>query len=398
MRASKRRDILAPCLLTAAALALWAVMHCLLETEFLGPAFYNTYTRQALAWREGLLHLPEDVPYLELAVYQDAYYVSFPPVPSLVLLPLTFLFGEDTPDNLLVKLYTLAACLLIYQALKRAGYSRLSSCLLAFLFCFASSLLPMTLDGAVWYHAQVLAFSLIVAAICLMALDRPTPALFLYALSVGCRPFHALYAAPLFFTWWTLHRRDGFSLKGTVRPLIPGVAMGLCVAAGLGLYNAARFGNPLEFGHNYLPEFSFQGGVQFSLSHVWNNLETFLFGLPVDLGDAGVQVKSFGYSMLLACPALLLMLIGFAVDIIKKRLRWEKTVVLLTCLLHAFLLLLHRTFGGYQLGARYAVDLMPYAFFYLLLTPEKKKAHWAEVLMLLLTLGFTVWGTTQVHI
>ncbi|MBR1585380.1 MAG: hypothetical protein IJ662_07575 [Clostridia bacterium] len=397
MNAQKKRDF-TPLILLIALAATWAALHALLGTDFFGPAFYNTYTRQALAWRQGLLHLPEDVPYLELAVYWDEYYVSFPPVPSVVLLPLTFLFGMDTPDHLLVKLYALGACLLMYRALKRAGYSRLSGGLVSFLFCMASSMLPMTLDGAVWYHAQMLAFFLTVAAICLLADDRPTPALLLYALSVGCRPFNALYALPLFFTWWILHRRAQVTLKDTIRPLIPGVALGLLVAFELGLYNYVRFGNPLEFGHNYLPEFSFQGGTQFSLSHLGANASTFLLGWPIDIREGEVQFKSFGYSMLMACPPLTLMLIWFVKDLITRRLRLEKAVVLITCVIHAFLLLLHRTFGGYQLGARYAVDLIPYAFFYLLLTPEKKKIHWAECLFLLVVFAMTCWGVTQVHI
>ncbi|MBQ9263324.1 MAG: hypothetical protein IJ189_03830 [Clostridia bacterium] len=387
-----------PFILAAAMITLWTTLHLILGTDFFGPAFYNSYTRQALAWRQGLLHLPEDVPYLELAVYEDAYYVSFPPVPSVALLPLTYLFGADTPDNLLVKLYALGACLLMYQVLKRAGYSSFSGGLGAFLFCFASSLLPMTLSGAVWYHAQVLAFFLTVAAICLLTMDHPTSALLLYALSVGCRPFNALYALPLFFTWWALHHRAGFALKDTVRPLLPGIALGLLVAFELGWYNYVRFGNPLEFGHNYLPEFSFQGGTQFSLRHVVNNLKTFLWGAPIDVTENGIQAKGFGFSLLLACPTLALMLIGAVIDLIKKRMRWEKGVVLLTCVLHAFLLLLHRTFGGYQLGARYAVDLIPYSFFYLLLTPEKKKLHILECAFLFLVMAFFCWGVTQVHI
>ena len=151
------------------------------------------------------------MPYLELAVYEGEYYVSFPPLPSVILWPLTFLFGMATPDNLLVKLYALGACLMMYAALKRAGYSRISAGLFAFFFCFASSMLPMTLDGAVWYHAQVLAFFLTTASICLMTMDRLTLSLLCYALAVACRPFSALYAAPLFFTYFSLHRRAGIS-------------------------------------------------------------------------------------------------------------------------------------------------------------------------------------------
>lgn len=396
MKPLTRRDF-SPLILTAASLGMWMLLHALLGGSFFGPSLYNSYTRQAMAWRQGLLHLPEDVPYLELAVYGGEYYVSFPPVPSLLLLPLTFLFGMDTPDSLLMKLYALAACLLINRALKRAGYKKIHAGAFAFLFCFASSLLPLTLDGAVWYHAQALAFFLIIAALCLMAEDHPTPALLCYALSVGCRPFHALYALPLFFTWGSLHQKAGVSLKETARPLLPGIALGLTVAAALGLYNFFRFGDPLEFGHNYLPEFSTQGGVQFSLAHIGRNLKTFLWGLPLERGEDGIRVKTFGYSMLLACPALTLMIVWFIMDLIKQRFRREKAALLTACALHAFLLLLHRTFGGYQLGARYAVDLMPYAFFYLLLTPEKNGVRWPEYALLAAVFLFTVFGMYMMH-
>ena len=392
-----RRDW-TPLLLILAMCALWGGLHALIGGSIWGPSFYNTYTRQALAWRQGLTHLPEDVPYLELAIFRDEYYVSFPPLPSVVLLPLTILFGAETPDNLLVKLYALGACLMMYAALRRAGYKKISAGALAFFFCFASSLLPMTLDGAVWYHAQTLAFFLIIASICLLTLDWPTLALFCYALSVCCRPFHALYALPLFFTYWIINRRAGVPLKNTAEELLPGIALGLGVAAALGIYNYARFGNFLEFGHNYLPEFSFQGGTQFSLSHVAGHLPTFLWGLPLAIRNGEAVFSRFGYSMLLACPTLLLMLIGAVRDVIRGGMRWEKGVVLFTCLIHAFLLLLHRTFGGFQLGARYAVDLIPYSFFYLLLTPEKRKMHWAEGIFLAAVLALTIWGTVQVHI
>ena len=204
---------------------------------------------------------------------------------------------------------------------------------------------------------------------------------------------------PLFSVWYALHRRSGHTLLQTAEPLLPGIAAGLYIAMMLGLYNYIRFGNFLEFGHNYLPEFSTQGGVQFSLQHVLHHLKTFVWGLPLSKGLDGVwRLCTFGYSAFLACPVLLLMLCWFGTDCWKKRLRWEKAVVLGAFLLHFFGLLLHRTFGGYQLGARYTVDLMPYAFFYLLLTPEKRRLHPAEWAFLTAALLFTCWGVSQVHL
>lgn len=392
------RDFLAAVALVIAMADLWAVVHLLQGTNALGPAFYNTYTRQALAWRQGLLHLPEDVPYLELAVFRDQYYVSFPPLPSVILLPLTFLFGADTPDHLLVKLYALGACLMMFFALRRAGYVRLNAGLTAFLFCFASSLLPLTLNGAVWYHAQVLAFFLTVAAVCLLTMDCTTSALLCYALSVACRPFNALYALPLFSAYIAVSRRGGEPFGKTALSLAPGVVLGLAVAVGIGIYNAVRFGNPLEFGHNYLPEFSTQGGTQFSLEHVGEHLSTFLWGAPFDVENGTIVFRKYGYCLFLACPSLLMMLVWFVRDLFKKQLRWEKIVVLLTCIAHGFLLMTHRTMGGYQLGARYMVDLIPYAFFYLLLTPEKKKLTAVGAVFLVQVLLLTAVGVMQVHI
>lgn len=389
------RRVLPPLCLIAAMAALWAVLCVLTGSSFAGATPYNTYTRQAMAWREGLLHLPEDVPYLELAVYEGEYYVSFPPLPSVILLPLTYLFGWDTPDNLLVKLYAMGACLLLYAALKRRGYRNWDAGVFSFLLCFASSLLPMTLNGAVWYHAQVLAFFLTTAAVSLIILEKSTLALLCYALSVACRPFNALYALPLFTAYLMENRRAGKTFAGMGRALLPGVCLGLCVAFGIGMYNYVRFGDVLEFGHNYLPEFSFQGGIQFSLNHVANNLKRFLWGLP--LNSEG-ELEKFGYSMLLACPTLALMLYWFFADLFRRRMRVEKAVVLLACVTNAFLLLLHRTFGGYQLGARYAVDLVPYTFFYLLLTPEKKRSNIVELLVLAAVFLFMAWGTTIVHL
>lgn len=387
-----------PLFLFIAMIDRWVMLHLNIGGSFFGSSYYNTYTLQAMAWRSGSLHLPHDYPALELAIFEGNYFVSFPPLPSLILLPFTYLFGYQTPDNLLVKIYIVIACLGLYFSFRHVGYSRLSSGLFAYLFCFASSMLPMTLNGAVWYHAQVLAFMLITLSISFLIKDHPTPALFFYALSVACRPFDAIYALPIFFSYFMINRRAHKPFFATIRALIPGILLGLCVAIGLGIYNFARFGNPLEFGHNYLPEFSFQGGIQFSVKHVINNLKTFLCGLPMEKGFNGWQFKQFGYSFLIACPMLLLMMIWFLLDLFKNRMRWEKAVILLAFFLHLFCLLLHRTFGGYQLGARYTVDLIPYAFFYLMMTPEKKKMHFLEGVLLISILIFTCCGVKQVHI
>lgn len=385
-------------LLLLSAMGTCFCMHLILGTGFAASSPYNTYTLQAMAWRNGSLHLPHDFPWLELAIYEGNYYVSFPPLPSVVLLPLTFLFGEQTPDNLLVQLYGLGACLGVYSALKASGMKRPAAALLSYLIPLSSSALPMFVNGAVWYQAQMLALMLTCLSIAAMLKGRPTLSLFVYALSVACRPFNALYGPVLYMLFFRRRTPALDFNRASFRRLIPGTALGLAVAAAIGVFNAVRFGNPLEFGHNYLPEFSFQGGIQFSLQHVANNLKTFLLGLPLEKSGASYSFRAFGYSLLIACPTVTLMLARCLRDIIKKQFSLMKGFLLFTMLLHIFLLLLHRTFGGYQLGARYVVDVIPYTICYFALSPGGKRWQALCIAALLFSLAFTIAGLSAVHL
>lgn len=387
-----------PLLLSFAVLATLWCLHLSVGSRFAGSTAYNTYTLQALAWQQGTLHLPHDYPWLELAIYEGQYYVSFPPLPSVILLPLTWLFGSNTPDNLLVKIYGLMGCLSIYGALKTAGNSRPAAAALAYLFTMASSALPMMLEGAVWYQAQMLAFGLVCTAVMLMAKEKPTPALFLYALSVCCRPFDAVYGPLLYGVYLYKRRQHLYGMKDTFRHLIPGTALGLTVAAGIAVFNFVRFGNPLEFGHNYLPEFSFQGGIQFSLNHVANNAKTFLFGSPLSFDGAKYSMNAFGYTLFLACPVIAFTLLQAVMDLCRRKFNRIRALCLLTMTLHIFLLLLHRTFGGYQLGARYVVDAVPAGVCYFALCTPCEKRNALHMALLAVILMFTVVGVQFVHL
>ncbi|MBE5776836.1 MAG: hypothetical protein E7326_04960 [Clostridiales bacterium] len=397
LRLRLRRMDYTPLLLIAAMALMWALLHAATGIRPFGYTGYNTYTLQALAWRQGQTFI-ENRPHLELAVFNGQYYISFPPVPSVVLYPLTFLFGAKTPDNLLVKLYALGACLLMYAAFRRAAYKKWNAACAAFLFTFASSLLPLTLEGAVWYHAQVLAFFLTVSAICLMTLDKPTPALFLYALAVGCRPFNVLHGLPLMLIYVSLCRRAGESYGYIAKRMWKGIVLGLMVAAAYAAYNFVRFGNPLEFGHNYLPEFSFQGGKQFALSHVVKNVKEFFFRAPFYVQDGAIHLQKFGFSLFIACPVLTLLIVWFVQDLWQKRMTGEKALIFVCFLAHLFLLLLHRTFGGFQFGARYCADLIPYAFFYQLMRAERKEMPVWQLCVLGVLFLFTLCGSMLIYL
>ena len=387
-----------PLLLIYAVAVFYTFLCALTGMDAVGSSGYNTYTLQALAWREGSMSLGRDYPHLELAIFNNDWWVSFPPVPSIPLYLLTFVFGANTPDHLLVKLYVLFGCLFAYAMLRKAKYTKAGAAGLSLLVSYATALISLTTNGAVWYQAQTLAYLCTMGALCLMVYGKYTLSLFLYALSVGCRPFNAVYGAVLFAMWLERALREKRSMKKEILRVVPGVVLGLCVAFAYGLYNYVRFGNPFEFGHNYLPEFSFQGGIQFSLAHVWKNVQTFLLGSPVSYTLNGPELTVFGFSMFIVHPVFVMMLLLFVIDIFKKRLSYTKACIIACFLAHLFLLLLHRTFGGYQFGARYTCDLLPYAALYLALPGRKRSMTVVEWLILFSALGFAAYGAMIIQL
>lgn len=413
-------DQLVLLLLIAACLILFAYLHILQNTNPWQPSVYNSYTLQALQWREGKIALDHDYPHLELAIYNNKYYVSFPPVPAIPIYFLTFVFGENVPDTLLIQCYALVSCLLVYRILRRKSLPAIQSAGNAFLFCFASSLLPLLQNGAVWYQAQILAFLFTIAAIERMQSNKPTAALFCFALSVGCRPFQALYG-PILILYGTRKNKlstevvrkpqtplDNYSIqkdipqvKEAIRKMLPGIIIVCSIATIYAFYNYLRFDNIFEFGHNHLPEFSSQGGVQFSLNHLAKNIKTFVLGLPFRIEQGNLEMNRFGFSLFLANPILISLQIRFGYDLIKKQVTGLQLTIYATFVLHALLLLTHRTCGGFQAGARYFIDCIPYVLLYMLNSQnEEKQLNFQAAEYILLCLGFilAVFGVYYAHL
>lgn len=394
---AQKKTGLAIILLCLAVLGLILGLQAALNISPFNPSAYNTYTHQALAWRAGHAYLSQDIPHLELAIYQGRYYVSFPPVPSLPIYLLTFVFGANVPDGLLVMAYALLATLVLFRYLARRGFAPFAAAGWAFLSLFASSLLPLVLQGAVWYQAQVLGLLLIILALERLDAGQPLMGLICYALSVGCRPFNALYGPLLLYLYARPRLAGGTRPYDLFRQLLPGLTAGLLIAGLYAWYNILRFGNPLEFGHNHLPEFSFQGGQQFALAHLGKNAQQYLLGLPFARSGAGLALKPFGFSLFLANPLLLLLVIWGTALALKGGLNMERGLILLFFALHLLLLLLHRTFGGYQFGARYAVDLLPHALLFLA-RRARPSCTKVEAAVMLAGLAFSIYGSLMVHI
>ncbi len=366
--------------LAALMLLGYVLMHSLLGGTLLAHNPWDSYTLQAISWLSGRLDMGQNYEWLELAIYNGKYYLSFPPLPSVVMLPLALLFGGNTPSNLVCALYGIITALLAYKLLRRQGMEKRRAVFFGIAYVWGSNMCWMSTSGGVWFMAQGLNMLLLTAAVYFAISGRRTAAFAVTALAVGCRPFSALMFLPLAVYFYAADRERGKAgtecIIGQLRLLI----IPCIVAACLMLYNYARFGSVLEFGHNYLPEFTRSEEGQFSLSYVPQNLCNLLLR-PITLNSRlSIEYPLFdGFMFYIANPMFLIWFGAVIWDIRRKSIDVVRWCLIAAVLAELLLLCAHKTLGGWQFGARYTVDMLPMALMYLAL--GKREPDWAAPIM-----------------
>lgn len=339
--------------------------HSLAGGTLLAHNVYDSYSLQAENWLAGRNYIAdgETFTWLELAIYRGHYYQSFPPVPGVFLLPWVMLCGSAAavPSNLVIAIWALFGMAGVFLLFQRRGHSP-AICLLFSLFAFVgSNACWMMTSGGVWFMAQVLNLSLVAWGL-FFAAGESCPsrviAAFLLSLAVGCRPFSAILLG--LYLLGTLYRDSNGLTRLPERRWWLAAAAAAAVGLFMAGYNLARFGNPLEFGHTYLPEFQTNTYGQFSYHYFFPNLKN-LFR-PVTLGaDLSLQFPLFnGFLFFVADPIFLLWALHLAKRAFTGRWHRSDTAALAGWVLGLSALCFHATLGGWQFGARYLVDFIPY--------------------------------------
>ena len=345
-------------------------IHMLFGGTLLSYNCWDSYSLQAMSWLSGRLDMGKNYEWLELAVYNGKYYLSFPPLHSVVMLPFVLLFGEKTPSNLVSALYGIFTAMIAYKILKKAGMKRGGAVFFAIAYVWGSNMLWLSTSGGVWFLAQGLNMLLLTACVYFAQQKMRVAAYAMAALAVGCRPFSVCMFLPLMAYFYTADkdRPRADRIRGQIRSLIIPVFIALCYM----LYNYVRFGNVLEFGHNYLPEFTESEKGQFSLSYILPNLYNLLLR-PVTLrADLTLEYPLFdGFMFYIANPMFLIWFAAVVKDVLQKKLDAVRLCIVIAILAELLLLCAHKTLGGWQFGARYTVDMLPMALMYLLLKKDE---------------------------
>lgn len=327
---------------------------------------YNTYALQADSWRQGRLDLGQDYPWLELAIYRGKYFCSFPPFPSYILFPLTFIFGSNTPDYVLMVLFDLLLVLYLYRVALKLDIKVESAMILTLFVTIGSNTLFIMVNPGVWFFAQLLCFLTTIMAIYYAYEGKGGVSFFFWAASVGCRPMQILFFPVLALLLIEREKRKEkvFSVIKYIKKRWYWAMPPVAVAISYMLLNYLRFGSVLEFGRKYLPEFMRSEKGQFHVDYMKENLQS-LLRMPQMNEEGEIIIDYFGnMNFMMVSPIILVALGGLVFAHVKKdkniiRMGW---LIVLSSLMYILFISAHRTLGGWQFGNRYTIDVLPYIF------------------------------------
>ena len=294
-------------------------------------------------------------------------YMSFPPFPTVIMLPGAAIGGRAGNDVLPTLLVAALILPLAFGTLRRLAHAKLSQrsvgddLWLVATLAFGSVLFFSAVQGKVWYTAHVVGVALALAY-AWAAIEAKHPILAGLALGAAALTRTAMAFMVILFVCeaWRIHgaawRTDrAAARRGLGRSLLlfgaPVVAFAIAGMA----YNLVRFGSPTEFGHTYL-EVRQQAQIeQFGLAsyhYLARNLAVAFTLLPeLSSRPPYVQISGHGLALWLTTPILLTLLWP------RERNPLHRTLWL--CVLAVALpSLLYQNSGWVQFGYRFSLDYL----------------------------------------
>ncbi|MCC8161020.1 MAG: hypothetical protein LIO53_06925 [Oscillospiraceae bacterium] len=353
--------------------------------------YYNSYILQAQSWLEGRLDLGQNYSWLELAIFNNKYYVSFPPFPSYVMLPFVAL-GWDTCDGMIAFAASLLGAVYAFKIAEHFGVKGKSAVFFALFLTVGSNWLMTAQNAWVWFIAQNMSFTLCLMAIYYALKNKAGLSLAFWACAVGCRPLTVIFIPVLLYLIYKAHMTEYPDDKITdiIKKRFTAVIPMVIIALSYMILNYARFGSIVEFGHNYLPEFTESEYGQFSLTYIKENMPA-IFRLP-EVEDGVWQYPAFNGMCIFLVSPIFISYIVYTVRSFLKKTNNDiplTIMIVLVSILYIIALTAHKTMGGSHFGNRYTNDILPIVFLGLMLT-FSKDGKWKNINYPLMFIGFAL--------
>jgi hypothetical protein len=328
-------------------------------------------------------------------------YMSFPPLPALLMVPGALAggrAGNDVFPTVLIAALCLPLLLLALERLGDAGVARRSrgeQLWLVALLAFGTVFFFSAVQGRVWFTAHVVGVALsLVYAWASIEARRPIVAGVALGLAAITRPPMA-FMFPLFaLEAWRMAgglaavRADRrAAVRALARRLLPFAAPVALIAIAAAAYNVARFGSPGEFGHSYLSvrqQAQIEQYGLFNYHYLGRNLAVALTLLPELVGRAPyVQVSGHGLALWVTTPVFLLLLWPREHHPVQRALWITVAAVALPSLLY-------QNSGWVQFGYRFSLDYT--AFLVLLLAASGRRLGAASRGLIALGIAINLFG------
>ncbi|MEO8245844.1 MAG: hypothetical protein ABI622_01870 [Chloroflexota bacterium] len=340
---------------------------------------------------EAFLHGHLDVAYpfpgaVDTVTIDGRVYLPFGPFPAVLFMPLVALVGGarslisfEPLINSAMAAFDVALCWALLA--RYDGGSARRRIWLVVLFAFSTPLWWITIRGGVWHTSQIVATGITLIGLLEVSGRRRGWVLGVVAAAGFLTRAPLIFAAPLwiFAAWLGPAPNSGRLDRARVGQVATVVA---CVVGAVALsmvYNAARFGSPLESGYGLAVLAPELAGTRdhglFSLAYLPRNLDLFLLRLPgIVPPPLFLQPDGFGLSILITSPGLLLAL--FADH--RRRIAVACAVTAVAVLLPS---LLYYGGGWLQMGFRYFLDSIPFVMVLVALGARRRFGGWWRVLV-----------------
>ena len=329
------------------------------------------------------------------------HFVSFPPAPAVLMMPLAYVWGYGVNDVWFTLCFAALNVTLLYLLLERlssggrTGRGRRENLWLVGLFAFGSAHYWCSVLGQVWFTALVVGVTWTLAYVwCAIDAKRPLWAGIFCALAFATRT--PLLFGSVFFFLCVLFPGGRVLTRGQWGEAAKRLALfcAPCLAVGVGLMamNQVRFESFTEFGHTYLAAGGLQRIQKFGLfdPHFLSmNLSALLTLLPeIKAQSPYLGLSKHGMSIFLTTPALLWVFWPKVRENRCDRFWWRALwVTVAACALPG---LFYQNTGYAQFGYRFSMDYMVYLV--LLLGVGRAPFGWAFKAAVLWGVGVNTFG------
>ncbi len=324
----------------------------------------------------------------EIVPFNGNYYVVYPPMPAVLLLPFVAVFGTSV-DQSLMSVFLASLCVAAtWLMLKKTGVNGNKALWLTALFGFGTCFWYIAAVGSAWYIEHVVAVLFLTLAM-ILALYKKSP--FLIGVLLGCAFLSRLSVVLSFPFFLLLIYEQNSAWKPRMKQAAYfAVGLGILVAI-YELYNFGRWGVFSDLGYTLIPGIQqdpyFTNGI-FSLSYIPRHIYAIFFQGPILLSNFPYfEPNWMGLGLFFTTPAFIYIFKG----------PWNRlskyAALAVACILPV--LITHGTVGFTQFGYRFSLDFTP---FLMLLAAKgmRENLGWEEKALIILSVLVNLWGVVSI--